>query len=130
MPPTGTSTANPIDVGLTASLDVEIYIAAARRTARDPGVDAVVVIGIGLDQEANDKYTQGIMEVQKTTRKPILMVGIPGFGEEVISRFCNAGIPFFDSAERAMQTYALVCRYRDWRHRQRAFANDFSGAGQ
>ena len=117
MPPTGTSTANPIDVGLTASLDVEIYIESARRTAMDSGVDAVVVIGIGLDQETNERYTRGILDVQKTTRKPFIMVGIPGFGEEIISRFCNGGIPFFDSAERAMQTYALVCRYQEWRRR-------------
>ena len=117
MPPTGTSTANPIDVGLTASLDVNIYIESARSTAMDPGVDAVVVIGIGLDRETNERYTQGIMDVHQSTRKPFIMVGIPGFGEEIISRFCNAGIPFFDSAERAMQTYAQVCRYQEWRRK-------------
>jgi len=123
IPPTGTSTANPIDVGLTASLDVNIYIESARRTAMDSGVDAVVMIGIGLDQETNERYAQGIINVQKTTRKPFIMVGIPGFGEDIISRFCNAGIPFFDSAERAMQTYALVCRYQEWRRRIGKSAN-------
>jgi len=118
MPPTGTSTANPIDVGLTASLDVDIYIETARRTAMDPGVDALVVIGIGLDDETNEKYTSGILEVQKASCKPFIMVGIPGFGADVISRFCNAGVPFFDSAERAMQTYAMVCRHQEWRRRK------------
>jgi acetyltransferase len=122
VPPTGTSTANPIDVGLTASLDVGIYIETARRTALDPGVDAVVVIGIGLDRETNERYTRGILDVQKASGKPFIMVGIPGFGEDIISRFCNAGVPFFDSAERAMHTYALVCRYWDWRRRKSAFA--------
>ena len=129
VPPTGTSTANPIDVGLTASLDVKIYVESARRTAMDPGVDAMVVIGIGLDQETNEQYTRGILEVQKTTHKPFIMVGIPGFGEDIISRFCNAGVPFFDSAERAMQTYALVCRYQDWRRRVTT-AVDHSGGVQ
>lgn len=122
MPPTGTSTANPVDVGLTASLDIDIYIETARRTAMDPGVDAVVVIGIGLDDETNEKYVSGILEVQKTSRKPFIMVGIPGFGADNISRFCNAGVPFFDSAERAMQTYAQVCRYQDWQCRMGAYA--------
>ena len=83
-------------------------------------VFVLVVIGIGLDQETNERYTQGIIDVQKTTRKPFIMVGIPGFGEEIISRFCNAGVPFFDSAERAMQTYAQVCRYQDWQCRMGA----------
>jgi acetyltransferase len=117
IPPTGTSTANPIDVGLSASLDVDIYIESARRAAMDPGVDAVVIIGIGLDQETNERYTQGILDVQQNTRKPFIMVAIPGISEEIISRFCNAGVPFFDSAERAMQTYALVCRYQEWRRK-------------
>lgn len=107
--------------GLTASLDIDIYIEAARRTAMDTGVDAVVVIGIGLDDESNEKYANGILEVQKTSRKPFIMVGIPGFGEDFISRFCNAGVPFFDSAERAMQTYAQVCRYQDWQRRIEAY---------
>ncbi|NIV38271.1 MAG: hypothetical protein GWN58_55290, partial [Anaerolineae bacterium] len=36
VPPTGTSLQNPVDVGLTASLDIEIYVQAARRVAADP----------------------------------------------------------------------------------------------
>ena len=92
-------------------------------------MDAMVVIGLGLDQETNEQYTRGILEVQKTTHKPFIMVGIPGFGEDIISRFCNAGVPFFDSAERAMQTYALVCRYQDWRRRVTT-AVDHSGGVQ
>jgi len=93
----------------------------------DTGVDAVVVIGIGLDDETNEKYASGILEVQKTSRKSFIMVGIPGFGEDIISRFCNAGVPFFDSAERAMQTYAQVCRYQDWQRRMGAYAESGDG---
>ena len=37
IPPTGTSCENPVDVGLTASLDIDIYINAAREIAVDPG---------------------------------------------------------------------------------------------
>ena len=47
--PTGTSLQNPVDVGLTASLDIEIYVQAARTVASDPGVDTVVIAGIGLN---------------------------------------------------------------------------------
>jgi len=121
VPPTGTSTANPIDVGLSASLDIDIYIQAARTAARDPGVDAVVVIGIGLNQETNAQYTDGMLNMQKTSEKPLVMVGIPGFDEDMASRLCNSGTPFFDSAERAMRSYAMVCGYQEWRCRVREF---------
>ena len=33
-------------------------------------------------------------------------------------KFCESGLPFFDSAERAMRTYASVKRYRDWQEKQ------------
>ena len=51
--PTGTSLANPVDVGLTGAIEVQIYIQAARALAADAQVDAVVVIGHGLTPEAN-----------------------------------------------------------------------------
>ncbi|MGD9321063.1 MAG: CoA-binding protein [Desulfobacteraceae bacterium] len=115
VPPTGTSLQNPVDVGLTASLDIEIYVQAARRVAVDPGVDTVVIAGIGLDPGGNQRYTDAIIEAHKDSQKPFLMVKIPGFDPELGQRFCEAGVPFFDTAERAMSTYAKVRRYQLWR---------------
>jgi len=120
IPPTGTSTANPVDVGLTASLEIDIYLEAVRAVAADPGVDMVVVIGIGLSEETNNRYTDGMVEVQQGAGKPFVMVGIPGFGADMAARFCNAGIPFFDTAERAMQTCALVYAHQSRQRRMRA----------
>lgn len=118
IPPTGTSCKNPVDVGLMASLDIHIYIDAAREIAEDPGVDAVVVIGAGLTPETNETYTSGLIEAQKESGKPFLLVKIPGFDKNLAQRFCDSGLPFFDSAERAMRTYASMIHYRDWRRRQ------------
>jgi acyl-CoA synthetase (NDP forming) len=115
VPPTGTSLQNPVDVGLTASLDIDIYVRAARTVAADPGVDTVVIAGIGLDLEGNQTYTDAIIQAHKDPRKPFLMVKIPGFDPELAQRFCEAGIPFFDTAERAMSTYAKVRKYQLWR---------------
>jgi acyl-CoA synthetase (NDP forming) len=114
IPPTGTSCRNPIDVGLLPSLDIDIYVEAAIIAAQDPGVDALVVIGAGLSPEINDRYTAGFIKMRQKIQKPLLMVKIPGFDESLARRFCEADIPFFDSAERAMQAYALIRRYQIW----------------
>lgn len=111
VPPTGTSLRNPIDVGLTAFLEIEIYIQAARALAADPGVDTVVVIGIGATPEINEHFTVSMVGAHKEFKKPFIMVNIPGFDPGLARRFCESGIPFFDSAERAMHTYSLVRQY-------------------
>jgi acyl-CoA synthetase (NDP forming) len=116
IPPTGTSLRNPIDVSLTASLEIDMYIESARLAAADPNVDAIVVAGCGLSDETNEKYTNGMIGAQKEFNKPFLMVNIPGFDPALAARFCKAGVPFFDSSERALDCYAQVKRYQAWRN--------------
>jgi acyl-CoA synthetase (NDP forming) len=118
VPPTGTSLRNPVDVGLTPSFKVDIYIHAVRSVAADPEVDAVVIAGSGLSPEANELYTESMIKTQQDLQKPFIMVKIPGFDPGFIRRFCEAGIPFFDTSERAMETYALVRRYQRWRQKR------------
>jgi len=112
VPPTGTSLRNPIDVGLSASLDMNIYFQAARTAAADPGVDAVMIIGIGLSPEANQQYTETMIQIRRETEKTFLMVNIPGFAPGLGQVFCQAGLPFFETVERAMHNYALVRRHQ------------------
>jgi acyl-CoA synthetase (NDP forming) len=115
VPATGTSLGNPVDVGMSASLDVELYIEAARAVAADPGVDAMAVAGIGLSTEVNTRYTEGMIQAQREAQKPFLMIHIPGFDAGLTQTFCEAGVPFFASAERAMTVYGLIVRYDAWR---------------
>jgi acyl-CoA synthetase (NDP forming) len=115
VPPTGTSCANPIDVGLSASLQIDIYRRAAQTAAADPGVDAVVVIGRGIDPETNRQYLEAMIETHGQSNKPLLMVNIPGSDTELGLRFAEADVPFFATSERAMTTYAGVRRYQLWR---------------
>jgi acyl-CoA synthetase (NDP forming) len=119
VPPTGTSLRNPIDVGLTPFLETEIYVRAARTVAEDPGVDAVVVIGIGFNPEINRIYTESMIQAKEDFQKPFIMINIPGFDPDLAQRFCEAGVPFFETSERAMITYAQVRRYQLWRQEMR-----------
>lgn len=118
VPSTGTSLRNPIDVGLTASLEIGIYIKSIQTVVADPAVDAVVVIGAGFTPEANRLYTEAIIEARRQSGKAILMVNLPGFDSSYIPQFCDAGIPYFESSERALRTYTRVLRYQHWRKRR------------
>ena len=117
IPPTGTSLKNPIDVSLTASLQMEMYIEAARAAAADPLVDAVIMIGAGLSRETNIEYSEAMIQASREFNKPFLMVNIPGFDEELAHKLCESGLPFYMSAERAVAAYAKVRNYRLFRHK-------------
>ncbi|MBN1614494.1 MAG: CoA-binding protein [Deltaproteobacteria bacterium] len=118
VPATGTSLRNPVDVGLTASLEIDIYIRSVQAVAADPAVDALVIIGAGMGAEANRLYTDAVVQARRETAKAILMVNLPGFDSAYISEFCNAGIPYFESSERAMKTYARFRNYQLWRKKR------------
>ena len=119
VPKTGTSLKNPIDVGMTASLDMDIYIQAVEHVSADPDVDAVTVIGIGLSPESNQQYTEAMIRIHEKHEKPFMIVNVPGFDPQFATTFCDAGIPFFESAERAMKSYARVLAYQRWRGAQK-----------
>ncbi|MDY6852574.1 MAG: CoA-binding protein [Thermodesulfobacteriota bacterium] len=112
--PTGTSLRNPIDVGLGASLNMDIYVRAAQASDNDPGVDATVMVAAALTPETNQRFTESMITAHKDFHKPLILVGVPGLEGSLGDVFRQAGIPFFDSAERAMNTYALVRRYQLW----------------
>ncbi|MBW2353253.1 MAG: CoA-binding protein [Deltaproteobacteria bacterium] len=97
IPPTGTSLKNPIDVGLSASLEIEIYTRAAAALAADPGVDAVLVAGRGMTPELNRLYTKGLIQALRESGKPFVAVNVLGFDGDFASELCSAGIPFFNT---------------------------------
>jgi acyl-CoA synthetase (NDP forming) len=110
----GTSLINPVDVSLTAHFDLDIFFQSVRTVAADPGVDAIIVIGCGLSPETNQIYADGLIQAYRECKKPVIAVKIPGFDPKYAQQLCHGGIPFFDSAERAVHTYALAVRYRRW----------------
>jgi acyl-CoA synthetase (NDP forming) len=115
VPPIGTSLKNPIDVGMTATLDIDIYIQAVRIVAEDPSVDTLLIIGIGLSPETNQRYTESLIDLRQQSQKPFLMVNVPGFDPSMSINFRRSGLPFFETAERAVTTYARIRQYQQWR---------------
>ncbi len=114
---TGTSLANPVDVGLGASIEMEVYVQAAGCLASDTGVDAVMVFGSGMTPELNMMYIESMIQARKDYEKPFLIVSIPGFDQGFSEAFCSAGVPFFESAERAVSVYRTVLGYQRWRQK-------------
>jgi acyl-CoA synthetase (NDP forming) len=55
-----------------------------------------------------------MLQVLRDCQKPILAVRIHGFDAYYGQLLCRGGIPFFESAERAVKTYALAWRYGNW----------------
>ncbi|MBW2560596.1 MAG: hypothetical protein JRE40_07050, partial [Deltaproteobacteria bacterium] len=54
-------------------------------------------------------------QIQKDTGTPFVAVNIPGLDAQTVQTFFDAGLPFFESAERAMNTYAMVRGYQLWK---------------
>jgi acyl-CoA synthetase (NDP forming) len=124
VPPTGTSLRNPVDVSLAAFFDPEIFKQSTRIVAADPGVDALILIGGSFTPEDGPTFLQNMVRVRQESQKPLMMVKIPSRDLKLDRQFCEAGIPFFDSAERAVRTYALAYRYQQWRQNHPEPAGD------
>lgn len=116
IPPTGTSLRNPVDVSLAAFFDPLIFKESAGIVAADPDVDALFIIGGSLTPENNPTFLQNMVEVRQQFQKPLVMIRIPSRDPKLDRQFSEAGIPFFDSAERAVRAYALVYQNQRWRH--------------
>ena len=111
VPTVGTNLNNPIDVSLTASIDIHIYTKALEITLADNNVDAVLMIGIGLTEELNNEYVEALCRLKAQNSKPILVVKMPGFSEKFVEALSSRGIATFNSAEKAVETYSKIVVY-------------------
>ncbi len=99
--PTGTSLRNSIDVGSTASLEIQIYTRAAEALAAAPGVDAILVAGRGMTLESRKLYTEGMIKAQRESGKAFVVVNIPGFDGDFAKDRCQIWVPFSETVKRA-----------------------------
>jgi len=122
LPPTGTSWANPVDVGLGASFDLRLYEEALNIILDDPGVDTVLMLGGGATAEMSTAYVHGLIAARENTNKPIIAIAYPGFiqidQEDLLSPLRKNGIPVYTTPERALRAYARMLDYYRFQGRQ------------
>jgi len=113
LPKTGTSTDNPVDLGLASVFEVDLYARAAACVGLDPAVDALIFQGRGVTPELDMKYATLLVQAQQKIRKPFMVVSLGGMylEEQSVNALVKAGIPVYPSAERAIWAYANLYRY-------------------
>jgi acyl-CoA synthetase (NDP forming) len=115
LPPTGTSWANPIDVGLSASFDLRLYQEALEIILDDKAVDAVVMLGGGASTDMSADYIQGLIQAKERSQKHIMAIAYPGFVQidqvELLTPLHEHGIPVYPTPERALRAYARMISY-------------------
>lgn len=116
LPQTGISVANPVDVGLSASVDFRLYTEPARVVMEDPGVDALLIIGGTFSAETNRSFMEELAAAKRETGKAVIVVDIPEFyfaltEKDLGRRFVEAGIPTFPSSARALWALRKVVDY-------------------
>lgn len=113
LPPTGTSVRNPIDVGLSASFDIRLYLDTLEVISEDPGVDAVVAVGGGATPEISRVYVDGLVRFRQHSGKAVLAIAYPGFltEKDLLEPLHQADIPVYPTPERALRAYGRVAAY-------------------
>ncbi len=118
LPATGTSYRNPVDVGLSATFELNLYLDTLQTLTEDRNVDAIVILGGGISEETNQVYQEGMARIAKTTDKAVIAVAYPGFVqrlEDWLEPLCGAGIPVYPTPERALRAYARMRQFIEFR---------------
>jgi acetyltransferase len=117
IPPTGTSPANPVDVGLGAAFEVGLYRETLAVVLNDPGVDAVLVLGGGASEDLSAEYVQDLIRARRGTDKHIMAIAYPGFVQidqaHLLKPLHENHIPVYPTPERALKAYArMIAHHR------------------
>jgi acetyltransferase len=112
LPPTGTSSRNPVDVSIAAATNLGLYTKPVELLDSCEEVDAILLIHTG--DWRGEEVARAIAEISPNLHKP-LMVALPGTPERVgqaILPLVQAGIPAFTSMEGALKAFASLVKWR------------------
>lgn len=101
--------ANPIDTTGAIAADQQILIDALGVCLDNPSSDILLVLLGNLEAE-EDSICERIIELAKTTTKPILVTWVGGSGRPA-KMLSSAGVPTFSEPVRAMRVAAALARH-------------------
>ncbi|MHA1262127.1 MAG: acetate--CoA ligase family protein [Candidatus Freyarchaeota archaeon] len=125
IPSLGTSTANPVDIGLTAAYDKTLYPRSTLIVGMDENVD-MILIYVGVIEK---EFIESIVEVQGKVRKPMAIVtnieqvqngGLGGLFKpmspeekpKVLGKLYESGISIHLTEQDAAKTLLSLLEYR------------------
>jgi acetate---CoA ligase (ADP-forming) len=127
--PPQASVANPVD--MIAAASPEQYQRVMEIVAKDPGVDALIVIYIPpvvtRPEDVARAIVAGALTVKrKRIDKPVLTVFMSATGVPDALRASDVGIPSYAFPENAAIALSRAARYGEWRQRPEAPRAEFS----
>jgi acyl-CoA synthetase (NDP forming) len=112
LPPTGTSTRNPVDVSIAVATNLSLYTKPVQILGSSDEVDAILLIHTG-DWRGNE-VAQAIVGISSNINKPLMIVflGTPEKVGQAVLPLVQAGIPAFTSTEGALKAFASLVKWR------------------
>jgi acyl-CoA synthetase (NDP forming) len=112
LPPTGTSSKNPVDVSIAAATNLTLYTKTVELLDRCDEVDLILFIHT-VDWQG-EEVAKAIAGISRNIHKPIMVAleGTPEKAGQAILPLVQAGIPGFTSAEGALKALASLVKWR------------------
>jgi acetyltransferase len=112
LPPTGTSTRNPVDVSIAVATNLSLYTKPVQILDCCDEIDEILLIHTG-DWRGNE-VAQSIAEVSSIIKKPLMVVflGTPEKVGQAILPLVQVGIPAFMSTEEALKSLASLIKWK------------------
>ncbi|HEY0588358.1 MAG TPA: GNAT family N-acetyltransferase [Pseudoduganella sp.] len=108
--PPGLLLANPIDIGGEAS--AERHVAVANALLADPGADALLIVHAPSSAAASTGVAEALAPVLRQSGRSVLSCWLGGASVAGARQvFANAGLPTYDTPEKAVRAYSQVVQY-------------------
>jgi acyl-CoA synthetase (NDP forming) len=125
LPPAGSISHNPVDVGMIAAFNMQGFARAMELVLADPNIDLAMIhlplnyLVTSLSQEEFHTLLDILIHFRNTQDKPLIVIAPPFLveaqWEAMVARFSQPRIPVYPSFERAAKAIAKVMQY--WEHR-------------
>ncbi|MEF2144347.1 MAG: bifunctional acetate--CoA ligase family protein/GNAT family N-acetyltransferase [Desulfovibrionaceae bacterium] len=105
------SRSNPVDLPFNAS--GQVYADVVRLLLKDPGVDAVLPMHVPFAGLPEEEAAQALADSLKRVRRMVLACWLGlGKAEKAREVFQQAGIPVYDTPDKAIRAYLYMVEYR------------------